>query len=41
MIQKDKRKISIVGAGFVGATAAYSLMISGVATEMCIYDIKL
>ena len=41
MIQKDKRKISIVGAGFVGATAAYSLMISGVATEMCIYDINM
>lgn len=41
MIQKDKRKISIVGAGFVGATAAYSLMINGVATEMCIYDINM
>ena len=41
MIQKDKRKISIIWAGFVGATAAYSLMISGVPTEMCIYDINM
>lgn len=41
MIQKDKRKISIIGAGFVGATAAYSLMISGIPTEMCIYDINM
>jgi len=41
MMQKDKRKVSIIGAGFVGATAAYSLMISGVATEMCIYDINM
>ena len=36
-----RRKISIVGAGFVGATTAYALMNSGVATEICIYDINM
>ncbi|WP_244834876.1 L-lactate dehydrogenase [Clostridium sp. BJN0001] len=38
---KTKRKISIIGAGFVGATTAYSLMQSGVATEICINDINM
>lgn len=37
---KTNRKISIIGAGFVGATTAYALMNSGVATEICIYDIN-
>lgn len=41
MIQEGKRKISIIGAGFVGATTAYALMNSGIATEMCIYDINM
>lgn len=41
MIQEGKRKISIVGAGFVGATTAYALMNSGIATEICIYDINM
>lgn len=41
MIQKDKRKVSIIGAGFVGATAAYALMLSGVPTEICLYDINM
>ena len=41
MIQEGKRKISIVGAGFVGATSAYALMNSGIATEICIYDINM
>ena len=36
-----KRKVSIIGAGFVGATTAYALMNSGVATEICIYDINM
>ncbi|NME82423.1 L-lactate dehydrogenase [Clostridium sp. SM-530-WT-3G] len=40
MIQR-KRKVSIIGAGFVGATTAYALMNSGVATEICIYDINM
>ncbi|MGG7177061.1 L-lactate dehydrogenase [Clostridium paraputrificum] len=41
MIHEGKRKISIVGAGFVGATTAYALMNSGIATEICIYDINM
>ena len=41
MISEGKRKISIIGAGFVGATAAYALMNSGIATEICIYDINM
>lgn len=40
MIER-KRKVSIIGAGFVGATTAYALMNSGVATEICIYDINM
>lgn len=40
MIER-KRKISIIGAGFVGATTAYALMNSGVATEICIFDINM
>ena len=39
MIQERKRKITIVGAGFVGATVAYAIMNSGIATEICINDI--
>ena len=35
MISEKKRKISIIGAGFVGATTAYALMNSGIATEIC------
>ncbi|MGM9979668.1 MAG: L-lactate dehydrogenase [Clostridium sp.] len=41
MISEKKRKISIIGAGFVGATTAYALMNSGIATEICIYDINM
>lgn len=40
MIER-KRKVSIIGAGFVGATTAYALMNSGVATEICLYDINM
>ncbi|WP_459480510.1 L-lactate dehydrogenase [Clostridium saccharoperbutylacetonicum] len=36
-----KRKISVIGAGFVGATTAYALMTSGVATEICLFDINM
>lgn len=35
-----KTKISIIGAGFVGATSAYALMISGLASEIVIVDIN-
>ncbi|MDD6794422.1 MAG: L-lactate dehydrogenase [Clostridiaceae bacterium] len=38
---EGKRKISIIGAGFVGSTIAYALMNSGIATEICIYDINM
>lgn len=41
MITEQKRKISIIGAGFVGATTAYALMNSGIATEICISDINM
>ncbi|GAA0077701.1 L-lactate dehydrogenase [Clostridium sp. CTA-5] len=41
MVKERKRKISIIGAGFVGSTAAFALMNSGVATEICIYDINM
>ena len=33
-------KVSIIGAGFVGATTAYSLINSGLVTEICINDIN-
>ncbi|MDY6012413.1 L-lactate dehydrogenase [Clostridium sp.] len=41
MLYERKRKVSIIGAGFVGATTAYALMNSGIATEICIYDINM
>ncbi|PRR81302.1 L-lactate dehydrogenase [Clostridium vincentii] len=41
MIVDGKRKVSIVGAGFVGATTAFTLMNSGIATEICLYDINM
>lgn len=41
MVQEGKRKISIIGAGFVGATTAYALMNSGIATEICLNDINM
>lgn len=37
----ERRKVSIIGAGFVGATTAYALMNSGVATEICLFDINM
>lgn len=33
-------KISVIGAGFVGSTTAYALMISGLASEIVIVDIN-
>ncbi|HHH37331.1 MAG TPA: malate dehydrogenase, partial [Epsilonproteobacteria bacterium] len=33
------RKVGIVGAGFVGATAAYSLAMMGTCHEVVLYDI--
>ncbi len=40
MIER-RRKVSIIGAGFVGATTAFALMNSGVATEICLFDINM
>lgn len=35
-----RTKISIIGAGFVGATSAYALMLGGLASEIVIVDIN-
>lgn len=40
MIKEKTNKISIIGAGFVGSTTAYSLMIAGLASEIVIVDIN-
>ena len=34
------RKIAVIGAGFVGATTAYTLMISGIAEEIVLVDVN-
>ncbi|NFT35258.1 L-lactate dehydrogenase [Clostridium botulinum] len=41
MARERKRKISIIGAGFVGSTTAFAFVNSGVATEICICDINM
>lgn len=38
--EKDTVKIGIIGAGFVGATTAYALMMSGIASEIVLVDIN-
>ena len=35
----ERRKVSIVGAGSVGATIAYACLIRGVAEDVALYDI--
>lgn len=35
-----KVKIAVIGAGFVGSTTAYTLMLSGIASELVIIDIN-
>lgn len=37
---KFTRKITIIGAGYVGSTTAYTLMISGLVSEIAIIDIN-
>ncbi|MDD3223547.1 MAG: L-lactate dehydrogenase, partial [Clostridium sp.] len=37
---KGTTKISIIGSGFVGSSAAFSLMNSGLASEIVIVDIN-
>ncbi len=39
MIDKKTGKISIIGAGFVGSTTAYTLLLSGLVSEIVIIDI--
>ncbi len=36
----NKGKIAIIGAGFVGSTTAYTLMLSGLASEIVLVDIN-
>jgi L-lactate dehydrogenase len=40
MIHKITGKVSIIGSGFVGATTAYTLMLSGLVSEIVIVDIN-
>lgn len=40
MIKENGNKISIIGAGFVGSTTAYALMLQGLASEIVIVDIN-
>lgn len=40
MIKERTNKISIIGSGFVGSTTAYSLMLSGLVSEIIIVDIN-
>ena len=40
MIKEKGNKISIIGAGFVGSTTAYALMLEGLASEIVIVDIN-
>ena len=40
MNERAMRKIVIIGAGFVGSTTAYTLMISGLSSEMVLIDIN-
>ncbi|OFI06062.1 L-lactate dehydrogenase [Clostridium acetireducens DSM 10703] len=40
MKKRNTTKISVVGAGSVGATTAYALMLSGVATELVLVDVN-
>lgn len=40
MIKKDVNKATIIGAGFVGSTTAYTLMLNGLFSELVIIDIN-
>lgn len=40
MKKTSKNKITIIGTGFVGATTAYTLMISGLVSELVLIDIN-
>lgn len=40
MIIKSAKKITIIGAGFVGSTTAYTLMMSGLVSELVLIDVN-
>jgi L-lactate dehydrogenase len=40
LITRGGRKVTIIGAGFVGSTTAYTLMISGLVSEIVLIDIN-
>lgn len=40
MALNDFKKITVVGAGFVGSTTAYTLMISGLVSELVLIDVN-
>ena len=40
MEDKAIKKVTVVGAGFVGSTTAYTLMISGLVSEIVLIDIN-
>jgi len=39
-VDKSIKKVTIIGAGFVGSTTAYTLMLSGLISEIAIIDIN-
>ena len=40
MKTKDIHKVTIIGAGFVGSTTAYTLMLSGLFSELVLIDVN-
>ncbi|TYQ15506.1 UNVERIFIED_CONTAM: L-lactate dehydrogenase [Acetivibrio alkalicellulosi] len=40
MLSKVIKKVTVIGAGFVGSTTAYTLMISGLVSEIVLIDIN-
>jgi L-lactate dehydrogenase len=40
MAEKSFKKIAIIGAGFVGSTTAYTLMVSGLVSEIVLIDLN-
>jgi L-lactate dehydrogenase len=40
MTEKTAKKVTVVGAGFVGSTTAYTLMLSGLVSELVLIDLN-
>jgi L-lactate dehydrogenase len=40
VVENDRHKVAIIGAGGVGATTGYALMIQGIASEIALIDIN-